>query len=238
MIQTFIDAKYQNVNGGRELNSEEITGLLIATLFAGQHTSTITSSWTGLQMINDKTQRKDGKDFFTAACEEQRKIIQDLGEDITYESLLKMEVLHRNIQEALRLQPPLISVLRYAKEPFTVTDSNGKDIHIPKGDIVMVSPSFNHRLPNVFKNPDQYDPSRFAAPRSEDKQIPFAFIGFGGGRHGCMGYNFAFLQIKTIWSVLLRNFDFELLDPLPDPDYTSLVVGPKPCRVKYWRRKL
>jgi len=35
-----------------------------------------------------------------------------------------------------------------------------------------------------------------------------------------------------------RSFDFELLDPVPDADYDSMVIGPKPCRVKYVRRKL
>ena len=42
------------VYGGRYLNDEEITGMLIATLFAGQHTSSITSAWTGLTMIRDQ----------------------------------------------------------------------------------------------------------------------------------------------------------------------------------------
>ena len=46
------------------------------------------------------------------------------------------------------------------------------------------------------------------------------------------------LQIKTIWSLLLRNFVFELVDPFPEADYDSLVVGPKPCRVRYRRRVL
>ena len=46
------------------------------------------------------------------------------------------------------------------------------------------------------------------------------------------------LQIKCIWSVLLRNFDFELVDPFPQPDFQSMVVGPKPCRVQYRRRRL
>ena len=77
-----------------------------------------------------------------------------------------------------------------------------------------------------------------AAPRVEDKALPFSFIGFGGGRHGCMGQNFAYLQIKTIWSVLLRNFEFEMLDPFPEPNFESMVIGPKPCRVRYTRRKL
>lgn len=43
------------------------------------------------------------------------------------------------------------------------------------------------------------------------------------------GQNFAYLQIKTIWSVLLRNFDFELLDPVPEPNYTSMVCTPGLC---------
>ena len=45
-------------------------------------------------------------------------------------------------------------------------------------------------------------------------------------------------QIKCIWSVLLRNFEFELVDPFPEADFESMVVGPKPCRVRYRRREL
>jgi sterol 14-demethylase len=45
-------------------------------------------------------------------------------------------------------------------------------------------------------------------------------------------------QIKAIWSVMLRNFDFELLDPVPEADYDSMVIGPKAARVRYTRRKL
>ena len=44
--------------------------------------------------------------------------------------------------------------------------------------------------------------------------------------------------LQAIWSVLLRNFDMELMDPFPEPDYQSMVVGPKSCRVRYRRRKL
>lgn len=101
----------------------------------------------------------------------------------------------------------------------------------------MASPNFSHMLPHIFSEPTSYDPERFAPPREEDKAQNYAFIGFGGGRHACIGQNFAYLQIKSIWSLLLRNFEFELLDPIPEPDYTMMVIGPKPCRVKYTRRK-
>jgi sterol 14-demethylase len=52
----------------------------------------------------------------------------------------------------------------------------------------------------------------------------------------CMPECTSVLQIKSIWSVLLRNFDFELIDPVPEADYDSMVIGPKPCKVRYTRR--
>lgn len=52
--------------------------------------------------------------------------------------------------------------------------------------IVACSPTFSHRLPHVFSEPEQYQPDRFAPPREEDKPLPFSYLGFGGGRHGCM----------------------------------------------------
>jgi sterol 14-demethylase len=103
---------------------------------------------------------------------------------------------------------------------------------------VATSPNFNHILPQVFKDPTAYDPERWVAPRDEDKATPYGFVGFGAGRHSCMGANFAYLQIKSIWSCLLRNFEFELLDPVPAADYETMVVGPKPCRVRFTRRKI
>jgi hypothetical protein len=58
VLQQFCDARYQNVYNGRQMTEEEITGLLIAVLFAGQHTSSITSSWTGYFMIKDKVRQQ------------------------------------------------------------------------------------------------------------------------------------------------------------------------------------
>lgn len=43
-----------------------------------------------------------------------------------------MDTLHMNIQEALRMNPPLIMLMRYAKESFTVNTSDGKTYVVPK----------------------------------------------------------------------------------------------------------
>ena len=66
-----------------------------------------------------------------------------------------------------------------------------------QGNIVAASPAFAHRLPTVFSQPDAFQPERYAPPREEDKVKPFSYIGFGGGRHGCLGQNFAYLQVKV-----------------------------------------
>lgn len=231
ILQVLIDSRYRNVYGGRQMTDSEITGLLIAILFAGQHTSSVTSTWTGLRMIANPQ-------YYELAEEEQRRVVKAHGDHVDMEVLNSMDQLHLNIQEALRMNPPLIMLMRYAKEAFPVTTSDGRTYVVPKGHIVATSPTVSHRLSSVFKNPDGYEPERFVAPRDEDKGAPYSYIGFGGGRHGCMGQNFAYLQIKTIWSVLLRNFTFELVDPFPEPDYTSMVIMPKPCRVRFTRRKL
>jgi sterol 14-demethylase len=230
LLQVFIDSKYRSAYGGRPLTNEEITGMLIAALFAGQHTSSITSAWTGLLMLAHPDLGLE------PALEEQKRILQQHGGKLDMEILSSMDVLHRNITEALRMYPPLIMLLRQCHKSFSVTDSKGEQYVVPKGHIVFTSPAYSMRLPNVFEQPNSYDPDRFA--REEDKKVPFSFIGFGGGRHGCMGGNFAYLQIKTIWSILLRNFEFEFIDPFPEADYASLVVGPKPCKIRFSRRKL
>jgi len=228
VLQTFIDARYKD---GRPMTDDEITGMLIAVLFAGQHTSSITSTWTGLYMIDNP------EVGLKPAIEEQKQIIKEYGADLEMETLNKMDVLHRNMTEALRLQPPLVMLLRKSHKSFNVTTTAGRTVQIPKGHVLAVCPTFQHTLDTLFKDASKYDPDRFGPGREEDKKS-FNFIGFGGGRHGCMGSNFAYLQIKTIWSVLLRNFELKLLDPFPEPDFESMVVGPKPCRVKFTRRTL
>jgi sterol 14-demethylase len=231
VLQTFIDARYKD---GSRLTNDQVLGMLIAVLFAGQHTSSITSTWTGLLAIANKER------VMPALEKEQKDIMKKHGKDLDFDILAKMDELHFAVKEALRMHPPLIMLLRMAQVPFEVETSTGKKYTVPKGHIVATSPAFSHRLDNVYSDPNEYKPERFREPNPEDKAQFASFIGFGGGRHGCMGETFAYMQIKTIWSILLRNFEFEMVGKVPEPDYTGMVVGPTAgqCKIRYKRRVL
>uniref|UniRef100_A0A2P2MQU7 sterol 14alpha-demethylase n=1 Tax=Rhizophora mucronata TaxID=61149 RepID=A0A2P2MQU7_RHIMU len=228
MLQCFIDAKYKD---GRPTTDSEVTGLLIAALFAGQHTSSITSTWTGAYLLCYK-------EYLSTVLEEQKNLIKKHGKKVDHDILSEMDVLYRCIKEALRLHPPLIMLLRSSHTDFTVTTGEGKEYDIPKGHIVATSPAFANRLPHIYKEPDRYDPDRFAAGREEDKVAgAFSYISFGGGRHGCLGEPFAYLQIKAIWTHLLRNFELELVSPFPEIDWNAMVVGVKGKVMVHYKRQ-
>jgi sterol 14-demethylase len=168
IIQVFIDMIYKD--DGSKLTDEEVVGLLIALLFAGQHTSTITSSWTLMLLLHHPQ-------YLSRVMDEQKKV---LGKDyksvpFDYEAVNQMEFLQNCIKEALRMYPPLIMLMRMAMQDIRTT-ANGKEYVIPKGDIVFACPAVAGRLPNVFKNPDAYEPDRFGPERNE-QGVPYAYLG-------------------------------------------------------------
>src|SRR5690606_14445932 len=77
--------------------------------------------------------------------------------------------------------------------------------HIPRGTLVVVPLLTNHRMPEVWKDPERFDPERFAEHRREDKVHKYAWAPFGGGAHKCIGMHFAGLQIKSIFHRILLN---------------------------------
>lgn len=227
ILQIFIDLVYKD--DGSSLSNEEVVGLLIALLFAGQHTSTITSTWTLMLLLHNP-------ECMEKVFAEQKTLLGDnLEKQLDYDAVGNMEYLQNCVKESLRMFPPLILLMRMAKEDIPTT-LNGKSYTIPKGDIVVASPAVSSRMGSVFKNPNSFEPDRFGPERNE-QATPYAFLGFGGGMHQCMGQQFGLLQVKTIVSILLRHFKFELVDKeLPEPDYTAMVVGPKNhVQVKYTR---
>ena len=206
---------------GRALSDDEIIGILITALFAGQHTSAVLAAWMGMELARapDHVDR-----LRQEAC--------DSASATGYDSLQKQIVMEHTVRECERLHPPLILLIRKVLEPLSY-----KDHVVPAGTMAMVSPAVSHLQPDVFAEPQRFNPDRFAPPASEMKQHHYALIGFGGGKHACMGKNFAIMQLKAIWTVLLDRFDFAPPAQFPLPDYDSWVTGPRPpCRLRYQRR--
>lgn len=234
-LQVLVDAEYTD---GTQAKTDEIVGLMLAALFAGQHTSNITSTWLGLSVLQRDAQKTNPNGLLLPKIlQEQEEVMKKYSNEINLDSLAEMDVLHNCVKETLRMYPPLIILMRKALEPMTYTNKAGKQILIPKGDIVAVSPPVAHGLEDVFKNPLEFEPERFMEGREEDLKEKNSFLAFGGGRHGCLGERFGFLQVKTIWSLLFRHFEWELAGPHPLRDFSAIVVGPKmPCLIKYKRK--
>src|SRR5262245_24313963 len=67
---------------------------------------------------------------------------------------------------------------------------------IPAGTRVVISALFTHRMPELWPEPDKFDPLRFTeqAVRARHK---YAWVPFGGGAHMCLGLHFAYMQAKS-----------------------------------------
>ncbi|CAM9909662.1 unnamed protein product, partial [Discosporangium mesarthrocarpum] len=142
--QVFVDMKYKD---GSRNTDDQVVGLLIALLFAGQHTSSITSCWTSMLTSMNPA-------LMARLLEEQKSVLGSDKTIITSEHLGEMKLLHNCMRETLRMYPPLILLLRLAKKDFKVT-SNGRSFTVPKGHLVGTSPYVAMRLPEVFPNPDK-----------------------------------------------------------------------------------
>jgi cytochrome P450 len=79
---------------------------------------------------------------------------------------------------------------------------------VPEGTRVALSLAACHRLPNIFANPDKFDPDRFAPPREEDRKNPYSLVTFGGGPRICIGMNFALVEMKALAAHVLQKFSF------------------------------
>ncbi|CAM0870154.1 unnamed protein product [Alopecurus aequalis] len=217
-LQRLIDSKYKD---GRSATVEEVAGLIIGLLFAGEHTSSITSTWTGACLLSHPT-------FLRAAIEEQEQIPKKYKDVLDYNVFLEMDTLHCCIKEALRMHPPIPLLVRKTHKHFTVQMKEGKQYEIPQDQIVASPTVVNNSIPYIYKDPQVYDPYRFGPERKEDKiGGKFSYTTFGGGRHVCTGEAYAYMQIKVIRSHLLRNFERELISPFPKTDSRKFLAEPE-----------
>mgnify|MGYP006155061745 CR=1 FL=1 len=111
-------------------------------------------------------------------------------------------------KETLRLYPPVVGLARRSLREFEFLGHR-----IPANTMVTVPLAACHRLEKIYKNPDEFEPLRFAPGREEHKVHPFAWFPFGGGAHKCIGLHFAEMLVKVALFEMLPHYKFESTAP-------------------------
>ncbi|MER7556284.1 cytochrome P450 [Nocardioides sp. NPDC126508] len=209
-----------------DMDTDTITGIFISMMFAGHHTSSGTASWAMIELLRNPSVMAD------VVAE-----LDDLyaeGAEVSFQALRSIPVLEAALKETLRLHPPLIILMRLVREDFELLGET-----IPAGTLLAASPRVSNRIEDDFPKAEVFDPSRYIDPRQEDMQNRWTWIPFGAGKHRCVGNAFAMMQMKAIFSVILRDFTFEPAQPVDSyaDDFTKMVIQlQQPCRVRYRRR--
>ncbi|OBJ74677.1 cytochrome P450 [Mycobacterium gordonae] len=224
MLDVLVSIKDED--GNLRFSADEVTGMFISLMFAGHHTSSGTSAWTLIELMRHP-------EAYADVVKELDELYAD-GQEVSFHALRQIPKLENVLKETLRLHPPLIILMRVAQGEFEV---EGYPIH--KGDFVAASPAISNRIPEDFPDPDAFDPDRYEKPRQEDLVNRWTWIPFGAGRHRCVGAAFAQMQIKAIFSVLLREYEFEMAQPADSyhNDHSKMVVQlARPAKVRYRKR--
>jgi cytochrome P450 len=107
------------------------------------------------------------------------------------------------VQEALRLSPPAVTIVRVAREPDRIA---GHDV--PPGSLVVIAPWVLHRHKRLWRSPERFDPTRFLP----DAEPPprFAWLPFGAGPRICIGAQFALTEATVVLAALVRRFRLDI----------------------------
>ena len=141
------------------------------------------------------------------------------GEPITLEHLNQLHYVNNVINESLRLSTPAWTIGREIIE-----DDEIDGYPLKKGHSIMVSPYLIHRNPELWPDPEKFDPDRF----NQDPVHKYAYFPFGGGPKLCIGMGLALMEMQIIlYHVLKSGFDIEPNVTEKMEYHTSLTLRPK-----------
>jgi cytochrome P450 len=127
-----------------------------------------------------------------------------VDENATMPDLNTLNYLEMVIKENLRMYSSVPFFGRSLKEDVTFGDYT-----IPSGTILNGAPYFVGRDPKNYENPLKFDPSRFETKEITQRN-PYAFIPFSAGPRNCIGQKFAMLEMKSIVSKIIKNFELSI----------------------------
>ncbi|KAG8191698.1 hypothetical protein JTE90_016485 [Oedothorax gibbosus] len=186
----------------KNLTEEDIREEVDTFLAAGNESTTASLLFTFYLVGLDKKIQSDA----------QKELDRIFGDDklrcVTKEDLAEMSYLECIIKESLRLFPTVPFFGR--KVP-----KGGKTIcgfKLPPGTTLLIIPYITHRDPDIFPDPERFDPTRFS-PENCANRSHYAYVPFCAGARNCIGQQFAMIEMKVVLAHVLRNFTIESLDP-------------------------
>ncbi len=192
---------------GDGFTDDDIVNHMIFLLMAAHDTSTITLT----SMAYYLATHPEWQDRCRAES-------QAFGDQVAYDELDRLVSLDLVMKESLRLVTPVPGLVRRANK-----DTELGGYRIRKGTYIAAHMWGLHHLPEVWPNPDRFDPERFAEHRREDKVHRYAYMPFGNGIHKCIGMYFGGMEVKAAMHQLLRRYRLSVPDGYTMPlDWSSL----------------
>jgi len=141
------------------------------------------------------------------------------GRPPTVDDLAALPYALQIFKETLRVYPPGYTIARTAVRPM---DLNG--YALKKGDAVFISPYVLHRRPDIFPDPETFDPDRWT-PAFEKSLPRYAYLPFGGGARICVGGHFALMEGQLLLATLAQRVSLSLapgfrVPAMPEPLFT------------------
>lgn len=173
-----------------EMSPKELRDEVMSIFLAGHETSANVLSWTFYQLATHP--------------EVQQKIFDEvntLGEKaLTFKDLNSLQYTTQVLNETMRLFPP---IWHFGRSNIQIDKIGGYTI--PKRTYLRISPITIQRRQDYWKNPESFNPDRFAENKSKG-QTPFTHIPFGAGPRMCPGRNFAMMEMVLIVAMVVRKF--------------------------------
>ncbi|BAW08465.1 cytochrome P450 [Nocardia seriolae] len=134
----------------------------------------------------------------------------------THAHIGHLELTGRVLTETLRKYPAAWILSRVATRD-TILGGH----RIPSGTTLVFSPYLLHHRPDVFPDPDRFDPDRWL-PANVCPVMRKALIPFGGGTRKCAGDTFAMVESALVLASILTRWS---LDPVPDTRVRPAAYG-------------
>ena len=184
---------------GNTLTDLQIRDEVMTLLFAGHDTTTSTVSF----MFYELARQPHLVARLLAEQDAQLSDGQPTSAQLMSGELSELEMV---FEETLRKYPPAWIGPRRSVEAFEFEGHT-----VPARAFVNYCSWASHHLPDVFGDPEEFSPERFA-PEASAALPRGAYIPFGGGSRMCIGMRFGQLEVRTIATLILSRCTLSLPD--------------------------